>query len=144
MADLDHNFSWNDLTLIVGVIPVHGYSDGVGINITFDNEFFTGKAGVDGEFTRVLNKMRSTMISITVLQGTSANDELSAILDADLAANVPFPVFLRDRSGRTIGECPACYIKKTPDHGFGKEVQDRTWEIQASRWIEFLGGNNGA
>lgn len=144
MADQSHSFSWDSMTLIVGVIPIHGYSDSVGINIVYDNDFVRGKSGVDGEFTRVVTKQRSAIITITLLQGTSANDELSAILLADLAANVPFPVFLKDNSGRTIGECPACYIKKFPDTGFGADVQERVWEIQASKWVEFVGGNISA
>jgi len=141
MADTYHGFSWDQLSLIVGVIPIHGYSDGNVISIVYDNEMFTGKNGVDGEFSRVGNRQLAATISITLLQGTSANDALSTLLLADLATNIPFPVFLKDNSGRTIGECPECYVKKFPDMGLGRDVQDRSWEIQASAWVEFVGGN---
>ena len=141
MSDINQTVDWNQVTLIVGIIPVHGYSDGVVINVVYDNERFSSKNGVDGEFTRVLNKQASATITITLSQGSVVNDELSALLLADLASNIPFPIFIKDSSGRTIGECPECYIKKFPDIGYGKEVQERSWEIQASKLDIFVGGN---
>ena len=108
----------------------------------YDGDTISGKDGVDGEHSRVVTKILSATLTITLLQGSSSNDALSALFLADVLGNVPYPIFLKDGSGRSVGACEAGYITKLADTPDGKEVQDRVWTIKCPRWDAFVGGNN--
>jgi len=127
---------------IVGGNILQGFADGTFIKAERNDPAFNLKVGVDGEGTRSKSNNKSGKITITLMQSSSSNDDLSTLAAKDEASNsgvVPF--FGEDGSGRSLFTALTCWVQKYPDSEFAKEVSTRTWVLETDDLEIFIGGN---
>ena len=129
--------------VIVGGIPMTGTAPDTFVNITPMNDMVSSQVGSDGEVARSRNADRRTTIEITLLGTSPSNDVLSGMVAADeLSGSAMFPVTVQDLRGTTMFLAPQAWIRRKPDIGFGGEVANRTWTIEAGApSVHHVGGN---
>lgn len=102
------------------------------VNIEPMSDMVTSKVGADGEVARSRNSDRRVTIEVTLLGTSPSNDLLSGMVAADeLSGSAMFPVTVQDLRGTTMFLAPQAWIRRKPAIGFGGEVADRTWTLEA-------------
>lgn len=131
-----------DVSIIFAGIPIDGFADGTFITAARDNPTFNSVVGSDGEGARAKSNDRSGTITITLLQTSFSNDELSAIalLDELSDAGVA-PFTLRDGSGRTVLHAETAWIEKPADVELGREISNREWILKTDNLQMNVAGN---
>lgn len=130
------------MSIIFGAISVEGLGDSTFITAARDNPAFTNGVGADGEGWRAKTNDKSGTITITILQTSASNDELSvaALLDENTGNGV-LPFLLKDNSGRTLINAPTTWIEKFPDTEFATDKTEREWVLKTDQLNMFVGGN---
>lgn len=129
-------------SIIVGGKIITGFADGSFIKLERNQQAFMLKMGTDGEGTRAKSNDNSGKITITLMQSSSSNDDLSSYAIADQLNNSGVvPVFLRDGSGRTVASAATAWVQKLPDSEFSNEAQTRAWILETDGLDYFVGGN---
>lgn len=130
------------VTMIVGSKIMSGFADGTFIVAERNEQAFNLKVGVDGEGTRAKSNNKSGKVTITLMQSSSSNDELSGFAAADEFSNTgAVPILLKDASGRTIISAVTAWVQKYPNSEFQKEVTTRAWVMETDELEIFVGGN---
>lgn len=131
-----------DVLLIVAGRPISGFADGTFIEIGRDNPSFTSGTGSDGEGWRAKSNDKSGTCTLTLLQTSASNDELSILAALDEASGDGVgPLLLKDKSGRSLYAAETCWLEKPADSEFAREVTDREWVIKTDKMIIFVGGH---
>lgn len=130
------------VTVIVGGKIMSGYSDGTFVLVERNEQAFALKVGVDGEGTRAKSNNRSGKITITLMNSSKSNDDLSAFAAADELDNSgAVPVMVKDNSGRTLCACETAWVQKVANAEFAKEANARTWVMETDVLNMFVAGN---
>lgn len=133
----------NQVSVIVGGKIISGFADGSYINVERNEQMFNLKVGVDGEGTRAKSNNKSGKITLTLMQSSSSNDDLSAFAAADELSNSgAVPVLVKDGSGTTLIAAATAWIQKYSNAEFGKEVLTRQWVLETDELIMLVGGNS--
>lgn len=136
------DFDPNQTSMIVGGKIISGFMDGTYINAERNEQAFNLKVGVTGEGARSKNNNRSGKYTITLMQSSASNDDLSAFALADEAnSGGAVPVLLKDGSGRTVSSAVTGWVQKLADVELNKEIVGRKWIIETDELILFVGGN---
>lgn len=127
-----------------GGIIAQGFADGTFLSVSFNEDQFALTVGADGEGARAKSNNNSARIELTLMQTSITNDLLSAVRRAD--ASLPgragvLPLQIRDVLGTTLYEAMDCWIVKSPDVEFSKEISERTWILETDYLFDFVGGN---
>lgn len=129
-------------SIIVGGKIISGFADGTFIKLERNQQAFQLKMGTDGEGTRAKSNDNSGKITITLMQSSPSNDDLSSFAIADQLANEGVvPVFIKDGSGRTAASAATAWVQKLPDSEFSNEAQSRAWILETDGLDYFVGGN---
>lgn len=127
---------------IFGPVLTEGYADGQFILAARDNPMWTSGTGSDGSGWRAKSNDKSGTVTLTLLQESPSNDELTAIAQADEQAGAGvFPLLIKDRSGRTLCGADSAWIEKFPDSSFERDNSNRVWVIKTTQLDIFIGGN---
>jgi hypothetical protein len=136
----------NDLAINLNGIPLDqgGYADDEVMTLEWEGDFFEDFIGADGEVTRSnTNDFRAT-VTLRYAITADANDRLSALLQADLAApnGAGAGIFTaRDKEGRMIITSERSWIMGYPQVKGAKTVQVNEWKIRlANARASFVGG----
>jgi hypothetical protein len=125
----------------IGGKLITGFMDGTPITVEWDEDTWTEKVGIDGEFARARNRTQKGRITFSLLQTSASNDVLSAMVDADEAAGVPAGMAqLQDLLGTTLVGGDESYLLKRANVQLGKEIQGREWVLVVPRLIGNVGG----
>ncbi len=136
-------FDPKSVVVSIGGATMSGYADGTFLEITADTQQFTKVVGADGYTTRVKSNNYGGVMTLTLSQSSPSNDDLSAILALDRAANAGVvPILVKDLSGSTIIFSATGWIRQFPDVTFGNEINNRAWSIDLAE-IDILVGGNG-
>lgn len=137
-------FDPKKLTTIIAGAKMNGFADGTFVEIEELSDGVTSQAGADGEVMRVMSTDPRHRITITLQQGSSSNQVLSALRDADRVSHGSgaFPVFIQDLTGSTVFTASQAWIVKKPNASFSKQVESRAWVIETADAIFNLGGND--
>lgn len=139
---LQFTYDPKQVSMIVGGKIMAGFADGTYIEAERDEDSFMKKIGVDGEVSRAKNNNRGGKITITLMQTSPSNDDLSAFQQADeQTGQGVVPVILKDGSGRTLITSTAAWVKKPAKVNLAKEVETRQWILDVGEFIVFVGGN---
>lgn len=132
-----------DVQVIIGGIPMHGFSDDSMITVEFDDPAFIKTVGADGEVSRSKSNNRSATVKIVLSQTSESNAHLSGIGLADEASNAGVvPFMLREiGSGSTLLFAESAWIQDWPGPDYKKEVGEREWGIALAQCTRFIGGN---
>ena|ERR1700733_11964508 len=107
-------------------------------------ENFSVKVGVDGETTRNEMKNNYTELTLTLMQTSSSNAILSAILNGDIklaGGSGVGPLMVRDRQGTTALLTPEAFILGPPAQKRGKEVGTLAWKFGVVNPTRLDGGS---
>lgn len=106
-----------------------GYADGEYIGIEFP-ESFTKVVGADGEVARVKSNDESGEVTLTLLQTSASNGDLSKIALADKITGLGVgPFSMTDLQGGTLVAAAEAWIAKKPKIGYSKSGETRAWTI---------------
>ena len=132
------------IVIVLGGIIITGFADGTFLNITYNEDQFALTVGADGEGARAKSNNNSARIEVSLLQTASANALLSNLRRLDISipgrAGV-VPLQIRDVLGGTLYEAQDCWIVKSPDAEYSKEISERTWILETDNLFDFLVGN---
>lgn len=119
-----------------------GYMDGTFMEAEYDEAQVTKHSGAHGDYTAVLNPNKGATCTVTFIQGSPVNDDLSNLVpDADLDF---FPVGVLsfvDLNGTTAVKSPQAWIQKTAKVEFGKDVSGRAWTFDLTAADIHVGGS---
>jgi hypothetical protein len=135
----------NQVSMVFMNIPiVSGYDDGEFLTIELPVQDFEVVTGTDGENTRYATNNRHAIIKLKLMQSSSGNAALSAILNIDKStpggAGVG-PMLVRDRQGTSIYTASKCWIAKPPDVKFDRKPGPREWILECGDLVRLDGGN---
>ena len=120
-----------------------GFGDNTYIKLERNEQAFNLKVGVTGEATRAKNNNRSGKVTITLMQSSSSNDDLSSFAAADELTNTgAVPVLIKDGSGTTVASAVTAWVQKYPSTEFQKEATTREWVMETDELLMFVGGEN--
>ena len=125
----------NQKDVIFAGYLLKGFADGSMVSVSSEGPGFEDAVGVDGEVTRVRKHDRRHTVTVSLMQTSESNDDLSALYAADRdAANGSGVGALRivDRSGTTIFEAAKAWIQNDPDASFEATPTAREWEIRCA------------
>ena len=115
------NGGWNN-------IPLLGYMDGTFVEIEFAEDAVTTHVGSQGDVSVVLNANRMATVTVTLIQGSPTNDQLSKQVPDARANRLPTGTFsMKDLNGTTLVSGKNAFIRKTAKIEFGKNVTGRQW-----------------
>jgi len=128
--------------VIVGGAPISGFADGTFVEVAFDEQQWNKTTGADGLTQRSKTNNFAGNITITLMNGSSGNDVLSALWNADRSSNQGVvPVLIKDLSGRTLWAAENGWVQQMPNQAFAKEATERAWVIDCDDLIGSAGGN---
>lgn len=134
----------DQVTVAFGPILLDGFADGEFVSIEPAAEVFTRYVGTDGKVTRSKTLRRDATVTINLAQSSAGNDALSLvhILDRDAPNGAGIhPLYIRDRSGRSLFTAAQSWIEAVPTASFDREAGTRTWVIACAKLERIDGGN---
>ena len=132
----------SQVAVIVGGVPLEGFSDGSRVTVEFDEQQFTKVTGSDGLTTRSKSNNYAGNVTVTLQQSSRSNDVLSGLWNADRVSNSGVvPILIKDNSGRTLWAAEHAWVQQMPSQDFAKEVSDRAWILDTDKLTGFSGGN---
>jgi hypothetical protein len=140
--------AWNirDLAISQNAVPLDGggYAADEFMTLEWAEDQFTPYVGGDGEVSRANTNNGLATITLKYANTASANDRLTALLQADLAMPNGAGAGIysaRDKRGRLVVFSERAWIMGFPGYTAGKTVQVVEWKIQlADARGSFIGG----
>lgn len=118
------------VTMALGSHLVTGYADDSFITIDPNGDGVTKKVGCDGEIVRSVSPDDTYVLKLTVLQTSKTNSWLQKKYANDIKnGNGMFPVLIKDLKGGLVFKAANAWAAKPASRGFGKESNNREWEI---------------
>lgn len=115
--------SWNNIQFL-------GYMDGTFIEAEYAEDQLTTHVGAQGDVTYVLNANQLATITITLIQGSPTNQQLSNLVPSASRNTIPTgPLSLADLNGQTVIAGANAAIVKTAKVDFGKTLTGRQWKF---------------
>lgn len=137
-----NTYSAKKVSVIVGGIPMHGFTEDSVVMIEQSAEAFKMLVGADGEVGRSYNPDRSGKITIHLNNYSDSNDVLSGLAIADAATLIgTFPVMVKDNNGTTLAASAEAWISKIPNTEFKREIGQREWVIECAQLQYYAGGS---
>jgi hypothetical protein len=124
-------------------IRLTGFAAGTFVSAEREEDGFTKVVGSGGDTTRVRNRNRSGMVTVTLLAASPTNDLLSAVAAQDeLFGLGTGPLLVKDGNGTTLLEAESAWIRKIPTTAYSKEGEDsREWIFDCAELVMAVGGS---
>ena len=137
-----HTYSAKDFLITFGAVPITGYGDDTFLELEFDEDDFTEKAGSDGNVTRSHNANNMMTGTLSIMQTALSNGVLTAARNADkaLPGSGVKAFFVKDLLGNDVVTGKA-YVKKMPTITRGKEAEVHEWAIKVVDPVVVLAGS---
>lgn len=130
---MDKTYSPADVSLIVGGSIIKFNS----VTARRNEPLNTMTVGTQGEVTRTKNASTLGTVTIVLPQSSTGN----AILSAKAIVNGLESIIVKDNLGASLATFPTAAFTELPESEFAKEHGERSWELQGSMPIHFVGGN---
>lgn len=137
-------YAGDEVLFVFGPVIASGYGPDTFVTVERNEDAFTLQVGADGESTRSKSNNRSATITLTLLQGSAANAQLSAIhaLDqATPAGDGVLPLLVKDNSGNSLHLAEKAWIRKAPASAYGRESDVREWVFETANLVDAPAGN---
>lgn len=130
--------------IVLGGVTMQGFSESTMCKFEFESESMSDVVGVDGEVSRSTNMDTRAKLTVSLMQTSSTNDLLSAMLVAgriglnggDVAA-----CRMEDLNGRLVIAGAEAWIMDRPKPTYGKTASEYEWVIRIANCDAFFGGN---
>jgi hypothetical protein len=141
--------AWNirDLAISLNAVPLSdgGYGEDEVMQLEWEEDQFTAYVGADGEVSRAATNNGLATITLTYAQTAAANDRLTALLKADIAAPNGAGAGMysaRDVNGRMLVQAERAWVMGYPSVTLGKTIQVVEWKLQLAdaSLASFIGG----
>lgn len=141
--------AWNvrDLAISLNAVPLEnaGYGEDEVLQLEWEEDQFTAYVGADGEVSRAATNNGLATVTLTYAQTAPANDRLTALLKADIAATNGAGAgnfTARDTNGRMLIQSERAWVMAYPSVTLGKTIQTVEWKIQLAdaSLATFIGG----
>ena len=130
------------VVITFGSIPISGYAEGTFVSVNRSGDAFAKRKGAGGDVERINKNQGDFEVTITLLQTTPTNKELSAVLAADQVTNAGvFPLTIKDMLGETLFFAPQAWIRKDPEWEDGDDLNSRAWTFDTGIGSNLIGGN---
>jgi hypothetical protein len=139
----------NRFVISLGAIRFQGFADGDAITVEYDEDAFVeSEIGLDGEFAWSLNANRRATVTVRLLQTSSTNIELDALLNGDMIAaqaglgGAGITNFqASDLQGQMSLGSERARLVAPPNPNLAKTAQVREWKIRCAKLQGTHGGN---
>lgn len=122
------------VTVALGTHSVSGFADDSFIAIEAVGDGVSSKSGCDGEVARAIDPNEQYSVKITLLQTSNTNAFLQAMYNTDKAnGDGTFPILIKDLKGNYVFSADAAWVTKPAGKTFGKETNNREWELQTGQ-----------
>lgn len=119
-----------EVSIALGSHIVSGYAEDSFVSIEPNGDGITKKVGCDGEIVRSISPDDTYIVKITTLQTSDSSAWLEQKLQEDRSTgNGMFPILIKDLKGGMVFSADACWATKSASRQFGKEANDREWEL---------------
>lgn len=123
-------YSSKEVLIALGSHAVTGYADDSFITIEPNGDGIMKKVGCDGEVARAISPDGTYKVKIALLQTSPTNSFLQEKYELDRkTGDGTFPVLIKDLKGGMIFSADVGWIVKPPSRAFGKDTNNREWEI---------------
>ena len=130
------------VVITFGAIPISGYAEGTFVSVNRSGDAFAKRKGAGGDVERINKNQGDFEVTVTLLQTTPTNKELSAVLAADQVTNAGvFPLTIKDLLGETLFFAPQAWIRKDPEWEDGDDTNSRAWVFDTGIGSNLVGGN---
>ena len=130
------------IVITFGSIPISGYAEGTFVSVNRSGDAFAKRKGAGGDVERINKNQGDFEVTVTLLQTTPTNKELSAVLAADQVTNAGvFPLTIKDLLGETLFFAPQSWIRKDPEWEDGDDLNSRAWTFDTGIGSNLIGGN---
>ena len=130
------------IVITFGSIPISGYAEGTFVSVNRSGDAFAKRKGAGGDVERINKNQGDFEVTVTLLQTTPTNKELSAVLAADQVTNAGvFPLTIKDLLGETLFFAPQAWIRKDPEWEDGDDLNSRAWIFDTGIGSNLIGGN---
>ncbi len=137
-----NTFDFGQVKVSFKGIMITGFAQDSSINVERTADAFTMVAGATGDITRVRNRDKSGMVTLTLMAESASNDLLSAAaLEDEIFGTGVGELFIEDKNGNTIIAAPQAWIQKMPATGFAGEASTREWVIACAELEMNVGGS---
>lgn len=137
-----YKYNSADVTIIVNGIIISGFADGTFVTVERDEDAFTKQVGTDGEVTRSKSNNKTGSVTITLMQSSASNGDLTVMHALDeLTGNGVGPFLMRDGSGNSKYAAENAWIRKYPSAEYGREATGREWVIDVDKLNVAEAGN---
>lgn len=124
------------ITMAFGSHIISGYADDSFLSIEANGDGITKKIGCDGEIARSISPDDTYVIKFTVLQTSDSNSFLQKQHNYDRkTGDGMLPVLIKDLRGGMVFSSDAGWAVKPASRQFGKETNNREWEIHTGSGI---------
>lgn len=145
MGQGTYEYDADQIAIVFGGIKIDsGFAEDSMLKIEMDEKAFTYIVGVDGSVTRSKTKNKVAKLTVSLMQSSYLNDQLSALMILDLAAPNGAgiaPFLCKDINGTTLCAGAHCWIEKPPDQEFKRVASAREWNLICSDLNVFVGSN---
>jgi hypothetical protein len=123
------NYDPKKVVITFGGVPLDGFTDGDFISVApNDADGFKKVVGADGEVARAQSNDNTHNVTLTIMQSSLVNAQLSNIRNTDkLTGKAIQPLSITDLNGGSLHFWPQAWIKGDPEWGYGKELKERQW-----------------
>lgn len=137
------SYSPQDVTfLVAGFYQVVGFTDGTFISIEKDVAPYQTTRTSDGITARTYTMDDTYTITLTLSQGSPANDLLTKLSHIDRATQMgKFPLFIKDLKGSSLFLSATTWIQDIPSLSYSTSIQGREWVLQSSQASINVGNN---
>lgn len=129
--------AWNikDLAISLNAVPLSdgGYGEDEVMQLEWEEDQFIAYVGADGEVSRAATNNGLATVTLTYAHTAAANDRLTALLKADMAATNGAGAGLyqaRDTNGRMVVLSERAWVAAYPSVTLGKTIQTIEWKLQ--------------
>ena len=136
-------FDPSQVSIVFAGIPLSGFADGDFVVIEANEDSFSLAMGTDGEGTRSKSNNRSGRVTISTMQSSDVNLQLSTLHNADILGQGDGvgPLQVKDNSGTSLYVAQNAWITRPPGSTFSRTAQQRQWIIESEELVHNVGGN---
>lgn len=118
-----------------------GFMDSSAVVAEFDEDAVTKHNGNDGQTSVILNANLGAKVTVMLVQGSPANDDLSDLVPNAKLDYLPVGVLtFEDLNGTTVIKMAEAWISKMAKIEFGKTVTARQWVFESGEGEFHVGG----
>ena len=122
------------VTVALGTHSVTGFADDSFITVEPLGDGVTSKSGCDGEVARAVDPNEQYSVKITLLQTSSSNAFQHPQNKAyNTNRDAAYPIIIKYHKCNFVYSADAAWVVKPPSRAYGKETNNREWELQTGQ-----------